>query len=196
VSAPAAGPAGRSVLVAGVGNVFLGDDGFGVAVVRRLAERPHPSGAVFADYGIRGLHLAYDLLEQRFSTLILVDVVPLDAPPGTVVVLEPDLDARRGASDAAGAVPDAHGMDPATVLDLLRTLDGFGPGRVERVYVVGCRPERLEEGMDLSAPVAAAVDEAARAVLDLLEAQPPPSRKPVTTAPNCQPEASWTSSSF
>jgi hydrogenase maturation protease len=174
-----------SLLVAGVGNVFLGDDGFGVEVARRLAAGALPPGAVVADYGIRGLHLAYDLLDGSFSTLILVDAVALEEPPGTVVVLElyPDDGAGatvHGADEAAlpappdgreadsAAVPDAHGMDPRTVLDLLRTLGGLGPGRVERVYLVGVRPQRLEAVMGLSDPVAAAVHVAAGTVLDLI----------------------------
>src|SRR6185503_6480001 len=113
-----AAQAGR-VLVAGVGNVFLGDDAFGVEAARILAGRELPEGVAVADYGIRGLHLAYDLLDGRFSTLILLDAVPLDAPPGTVVVLEiyPDAEEDPGPDDHAAAaepveqaVPDAHGM--------------------------------------------------------------------------------------
>lgn len=167
------------VLVAGVGNVFLGDDAFGVEAARHLAGRALPEGVAVADYGIRGLHLAYDLLDGRFSTLILLDAVPLDAPPGTLVVLEiyPDAGDEDG-SDAAEAaeaaepgsarVPDAHGMDPQTVLDLLRTLGGLGPGRVERVCLVGVRPARLDEEMGLSEPVVAALEPAAEAVFGLL----------------------------
>jgi len=156
------------VLVAGVGNVFLGDDGFGVEAARHLAERPLPEGVVVADYGIRGLHLAYDLLDGRFSTLILLDAVPLDAPPGTVVVFEIYPDDGAAAEARFGGVPDAHGMDPRTVLDLLSTLGGLGPGRIERVYLVGVRPARLDEEMGLSEPVASALETAASAVLDLL----------------------------
>jgi len=159
------------VLVAGVGNVFLGDDAFGVEAVRHLSGRELPDGVVLADYGIRGLHLAYDLLDGRFSTLILLDAVPLDAPPGTLAVLEIYPDADDGDGDAASrsaAVPDAHGMDPQTVLDLLRTLGGLGPGRVERVCLVGVRPARLDEEMGLSEPVAAALEGAAEAVFGLL----------------------------
>ena len=167
------------VLVAGVGNVFLGDDGFGVAAARHLAGRALPEGVVVADYGIRGLHLAFDLLDGRFSTLILLDAVPLDAPPGTVAVLEiyPEAEdegehsgaaAEGTAAELAAAVPDAHGMDPQTVLDLLRTLGGLGPGRIERVCLVGVRPDRLDEEMGLSAPVASALEPAAAAVFGLL----------------------------
>jgi hydrogenase maturation protease len=191
-------PAGsETVLVAGVGNVFLGDDGFGIEVVRRLARREVPAGVAVADYGIRGLHLAYDLLDGRFETLILVDAVPVDTPPGTVVVLEVDPEAAEPASGAGGgaeAVPDAHGMDPATVLKLLRSLGGTGPGYVERIYVVGVRPVCLEAGMSLSDPVADAVDQAVQAVLDLLDGAAAPSRRPDRTGADWRPEASWTSS--
>lgn len=195
MSGPGAGPG--AVLVAGVGNVFLGDDGFGIEVVRRLAQREVPDGVTVADYGIRGLHLAYDLLDGRFDTLILVDAVPLDAPPGTVVVLEVDPAAAGpagGPGDDGGAVPDAHGMDPATVLNLLRTLGGTGAGYVERIYVVGVRPVCLEAGMSLSEPVATAVDQAVQAVLGLLDGAAAPSRRPEPTGAHWRAEASWTSS--
>ncbi|MEU6643958.1 hydrogenase maturation protease [Saccharomonospora sp. NPDC046836] len=156
----------RGVLVAGVGNVFLGDDGFGVAVARRLAQCTLPAGVVVADYGIRGMHLAYELLDGRFDTLIMVDAVPVDEPPGTVVVLEVD---PRGDDSGADlpATPDAHGMDPAAVLRMLRMLGGTAPGVLDQVLVVGCRPAVVDERMELSEPVRAAVGEAARLVLDL-----------------------------
>jgi hydrogenase maturation protease len=142
------------VLVAGIGNVFLGDDGFGVEVVRRLGERPLRDGVDAVDYGIRGVHLAYDLLEGRHSTLILVDALPLDEPPGTLAVLEVPADAP------VPATVDGHSMSPGVVLAALRALGGTPP----RVLVVGCRPAVLDEGIALSAPVAAAVDEAVRLV--------------------------------
>ncbi|HKS50022.1 MAG TPA: hydrogenase maturation protease [Amycolatopsis sp.] len=168
------------VLVAGIGNVFLGDDGFGVEVVRRLAESPVPEGVSVADYGIRGIHLAYELLDGRFDTLIMVDAVPGDDPPGTVVVLEVD-----PSGDVDGPrLPDAHGMDPSSVLRLLRTFRVLGatpqnaeapdwgtPSRggagLDRILVVGCRPAVVAETMELSEPVRAAVGEAARVALDL-----------------------------
>ena len=78
------------VLVAGIGNVFLGDDGFGVEVVQRIDPTSLPAGVDVADYGIRGVHLAYDLLDGRYGTVVMVDAVPLDEPPGTLAVLEVD----------------------------------------------------------------------------------------------------------
>ncbi|GAA0896167.1 hydrogenase maturation protease [Pseudonocardia zijingensis] len=153
----------RHVLVAGIGNVFLGDDGFGVEVVRRIDPEWLPDGVVVADYGIRGMHLAYELLDGRVDTLVLVDAVPLDGPAGTVALLEVDPAGRRAArADGAAAVADAHGMDPESVLRLLHDLGGS----VDRVLVVGCRPAVLDERMELSDAVAGAVDEAVALVLD------------------------------
>jgi len=172
----------RDVLVAGVGNVFLGDDGFGVEVARRLAAEPLPEGVTVTDYGIRGLHLAYDLLEKRFGTLILVDVVPVE--------VDPDED-----DAASGAVPDAHGMDPATVLRLLRTLGGTCSAYLDKVFVVGCRPLCVEEGMSLSEPVSDALDQAVLAVHGLIERLRPTSREAEPPGAHLHPEASWTSSS-
>lgn len=148
------------VLVAGIGNVFLGDDGFGVEVVRRIDPATLPEGVDLADYGIRGVHLAYDLLDGRYRTVVLVDAVPLDEPPGTLAVLEAD-------PGGDGAVLDAHGMHPAAVLALLRDLGGS----VERVLVVGCAPAGVEERMGLSEPVAAAVDGAVDLVRDVVAAE-------------------------
>ncbi|WP_127132330.1 hydrogenase maturation protease [Georgenia sp. SYP-B2076] len=147
-----------SVLVAGIGNVFLGDDGFGVEVVRRLQGAAVPDGVDVADYGIRGIHLAFELLEGRYSTLVLVDAVPLGRAPGTVAVL----DASRRAGDAPGTV-DAHAMSPDVVLGALR---GLG-GTIDRVLVVGCQPQVLEEVLGLSEPVRAAVEEAVPLVVEL-----------------------------
>jgi hydrogenase maturation protease len=153
----------RGILVAGIGNVFLGDDGFGVEVVRRIDPARLPDGVAVADYGIRGIHLAYDLLDGRFDTLVMVDAVPLDGPPGTVALLEVDPAARgTGRSGGAARTADAHGMDPESVLSLLRDLRGS----VDRVLVVGCRPAVLDERMQLSDEVEGAVDEAVALVLE------------------------------
>lgn len=149
------------VLVAGIGNMFLSDDGFGVEVVQRLAARSVPPGVRVGDYGTRGVHLAYDLLEG-YDALVLVDTVPMSEPPGTIAVLEADSSARV----AAPQTVDAHGMTPHVVLDLLA---GLG-GSVDRVLVVGCAPAVLDEGIGLSEPVAAAVDRAVGTVEELLAA--------------------------
>ncbi|MFG1948178.1 hydrogenase maturation protease [Nonomuraea sp. NPDC048826] len=147
------------VLVAGIGNVFLGDDGFGVEVVRRMDPSAVPASVVVADYGIRGVHLAYELLGGAYDTLIMVDAVELDGPPGTVAVLEIDEEPER---DAPPPV-DGHGLHPQAVLDLLRKLGGGVP----RVLLVGCRPQVIDEVMGLSEPVAAAVDGAVAVVTAL-----------------------------
>ena len=149
----------RRVLVAGIGNVFLADDGFGVEVVRRIDPAGLPAAVDVADFGIRGVHLAYELLDDRYDTLIMVDAVPLGEAPATIALLDastPTLEARPG-------LVDAHSMSPDVVL---RVLQGLG-GRVARVFVVGCQPVDIEERMGLSAPVEAAVDEAVRITTEL-----------------------------
>jgi hydrogenase maturation protease len=146
------------MLIAGVGNIFLGDDGFGVEVARRLAAADLPDGVRVADYGISGMHLAYDLAEG-YETTILIDAAPRGGEPGTVYVME-----ASGAPAADRPLLDAHGMQPDMVLGMLDLL-GADPGRV---LVVGCEPASVEEGIGLSAPVTAAVGEAVRVVLRLV----------------------------
>lgn len=150
------------ILVAGIGNVFMADDGFGVEVVGRLAGRPLPEGVEVADFGIRGFDLAYALMDG-YDTAVLVDAVPRGAEPATLFVLEPDLEQL----DDLG-VADGHGMDPTAVLRLVKQSGGHAP----RLYVVGCEPASLgpEEGaMGLSPAVEAVVDDAVRVVEDLLQ---------------------------
>lgn len=154
------------VLVAGVGNVFLSDDGFGVEVVRALQRAGGLPGDVeLVDTGIRGMHLAYQLLDG-YAALVIVDATQRGGAPGTLYTLEHDLDAPRTGTPEF----DAHGMDPLAVLDQLESLSSsMGIDRpVGRVLVVGCEPALLDEGMGLSPPVAAAVDDAVRAVTDLI----------------------------
>jgi hydrogenase maturation protease len=148
------------VLVAGVGNIFLADDGFGVEVARRLCGVPMPEGVEVSDFGIRGVHLAYQLLDG-YDALVLVDAVQRGDEPGVLSVIEPDLDDMTGQEGEPAAV-DAHGMDPASVLRLLASLGGH----VDVVRVVGCEPARLEEEIGLSAEVSAAVP----AAIDLVTA--------------------------
>jgi hydrogenase maturation protease len=171
------------VLVAGLGNIFLGDDGFGVEVAGRLAGDELPDGVKVVDYGIRGMHLAYDLA-NGFDLAILIDATARGGAPGTIYVIEPDLDSGTGHNSAhdnsaadsdggtavAAANPmfDAHGMQPDVVLGMLNMLDG---GRPDRILVVGCEPASIDYGIGLSDAVTAAVDEAVRVVLELVAAQ-------------------------
>jgi len=155
----------RRVLVAGVGNVFLGDDGFGVEVAARLDGVPMPAGVWVADYGIRGVHLAYELL-TGYDALILIDAAQRGERPGTLSVIEPDLDAVPATADPGTPVMDAHGMAPDAVFALLKTLGGD----VGTVWVLGCEPADVTDRMGLSAPVAGAVDAAVRLAARLAEA--------------------------
>jgi hydrogenase maturation protease len=148
--------------VAGIGNIFLGDDGFGVEVAGRMSGHPLPDGARVEDFGIRGVHLAYELLDG-YDAVVLVDAVPMGEEPGTIALIEPELSELERGDDVAPTM-EAHSMSPAVVLDMLA---GLG-GRVGRVLIVGCQPASLEEGIGLSAPVAAAVDRAVEAVDELL----------------------------
>jgi hydrogenase maturation protease len=125
---PPADPAAPSVLIAGIGNVFLADDGFGVEVARLLAQRELPAGVKVADFGIRGMDLAYELQED-YDAAILIDAVPRGGAPGTLYVIEPDPVEAEG-------MMDAHSMDPVRVLALAKVL-GSVPARV---LVVGCEP--------------------------------------------------------
>jgi hydrogenase maturation protease len=150
-------PATPRVLVAGIGNIFLADDGFGVEVVQRLARRPLPDGVIVADFGIRGYDLAC-ALGNGYEHAILVDACPRGDAPGTVCVLEPDLAALGDSAVAA----DAHGLEPVTALRLAQALRGPAPLDTH-VVLVGCEPATLgpPEGlMGLSEPVEAAVPHA------------------------------------
>jgi hydrogenase maturation protease len=131
------------IFVAGVGNVFLADDGFGVEVAKYLAGQPVLEGVTVADFGIRGVNLAYRLLEG-YDALILVDAARRGEPPGTVFVVEPDFsDEDRNQRGENGFILDAHRMDPELVLGMLESLGG----KVARVLIVGCEPETIEERM-------------------------------------------------
>jgi hydrogenase maturation protease len=146
------------VLVAGIGNLFLGDDGFGPEVVRRLADSDDlPAQVRVVDYGIRGMHLAYDLLEG-YRALVLVDALPGQGQPGELTVLE------VGPDDLGSGEFDPHGMAPVAVLASVRQLGGTLPP----TYVVGCRPASVAEGIGLSDTVSAAVPQAMAAVRALL----------------------------
>ena len=153
----------RRILVAGIGNVFLGDDGWGVALAERLASRALPPGVLVVDYGIRGMDLAY-AIGEGFDAVVLLDAAPTGQPPGTVSLIEPALDEIEPSIDA-------HGMDPVRVLGLARALGGPLP----RTLVVACAPETVMTGeedevvAELSAPVRAALDAGVEVVETLLQ---------------------------
>jgi hydrogenase maturation protease len=155
----------KRVLIAGVGNVFLGDDGFGVEVVKRLAGRELPGDVEVKDFGIRGMDLVY-ALQDDYEVVIFVDATPRGEEPGTVYLLEPEIE------EDGEVVLDTHGMDPVKVIRFARAL-GAKP---TRTLVVGCEPQVVISGenyeemlMDLSEPVRAAVEEAAKLIGSLVE---------------------------
>lgn len=161
------------LLVAGIGNIFLGDDAFGVEVAKRMSQQRLSPDIVVKDFGIRSYDLAYALMED-WELVILVDALPQGGRPGTVYTFEPELPAH-------GEMPstlDAHTMNPVAVLQLVNALGG----RVGRILVVGCEPATVEPDEDgnigLSVPVAAAVDEAVQVVEELIAS----ARRPLKAA--------------
>lgn len=154
-----------SILVAGIGNIFMGDDAFGCEVARRLAGRPLPEGVRVVDFGIRGFDLAYAIMDGPEVT-VFVDATPRGEAPGTLYTIEPDLNELNDAG-AGGIMVDTHGMNPLKVLGMVKAMGG----EFKRILLVGCEPETLggEEGlMGLSEPVEQAVDEAVRVVESLV----------------------------
>jgi hydrogenase maturation protease len=170
-----------SILVAGIGNIFLGDDGFGVEVAKELSGRDLPEHVKVEDFGIRGMDLVYELLED-YETVVFVDAAPRGGNPGTVYLIEPDVDPNA-------ASVETHGMDPVKVLSFARLLGAKQP----RTFVVGCEPLVLVTGdeyedvlVELSDPVRAAVREAAdmvEALVKKIDAQPTGNPKPETCSP-------------
>ncbi len=153
------------ILVAGIGNIFLGDDAFGVEVARRLSARDLPPNVRVTDFGIRGYDLAYALLDG-YDTTILVDACPRGEPAGTLYVIEPDLK-ESSSSEGDQSPADAHTMNPVNVLRLATSMGG----PLKRVLLVGCEPGTLgpEEGqMGMSAPIEAAVEDAVQLVESLI----------------------------
>lgn len=169
------------ILVAGIGNIFLGDDGFGCEVVKRLAAEAIPPGVKVIDYGIRGLDLAYALLEP-YDAVIFVDAIARGDIPGTIYLLEPSGAAQTG-------IPlDPHSMNPLHLMAMARSL-GEIPARI---FIVGCEPQdfgdEFEGRMELSSAAARSIAEAVRAVLDLV-ASVSQSHFPLPSNPtedNCQ----------
>jgi hydrogenase maturation protease len=150
-------------LIAGVGNIFFGDDGFGVEVARRLAHHPFPESVRVKDFGIRGLDLTYALLDP-YEAVILVDAAPRGGTVGTISVLEPELDPT---TQPAAAI-ELHSMDPVKVLRMARDLGSS----IEHFLIVACEPGPMvsddEFQVQLSTPVEAAVDEAITVIHSLV----------------------------
>jgi hydrogenase maturation protease len=164
----------KQILVAGIGNAWLSDDGFGGEVVKRLDARELPPGVTVTDFGTGGLDLAYEVM-RGYDGLVLVDISRQGGEPGTLYVMEPDEDdIAAGIED--GEMIDPHGMDPQTVLRFVRAVGGW-PGKV---VVIACEPAVVEEmGIGLSPDVGAAVDHAVALVattIDELRADPAPAR--------------------
>jgi hydrogenase maturation protease len=155
----------KKILISGIGNIFLADDGFGVEVAARLAQQSFPSGVRVTDFGIRGFDLAYALMEG-YETTILVDAYPGEGDPGTLFVVEPDLTDLNSPSAQPGLI-EPHAMNPINVLRMAASMGG----QLKRVLLVGCVPATLgpEEGqMGLSEPVAAAIDPAVKLIDSLV----------------------------
>lgn len=150
------------ILIAGIGNVFFGDDAFGCEVVRRLKHQEMPGEVTVTDYGIRSYDLAYALTDG-FDKIILVDAVPRGGIPGTVYLIEPD---RGDLQDIPSAPPDGHSMNPLTVIQMAESFGGLGA----KLFLVGCEPETLEGNseMVLSTPVQEAVPQALAMIESLL----------------------------
>ena len=154
------------ILIAGIGNIFLGDDAFGVEVAQRLAARTFPQGVRVVDFGIRGIDLTYALLDGC-DVAILVDAVPRGEAPGTVYLIEPEAPADAPMPQGMPLI-EPHDLDPAKVLRLVASLGGT----VRRVLLVGCEPTPFDPEqdmqMELSPPVRAAVDEAVNLIVSLV----------------------------
>jgi hydrogenase maturation protease len=153
------------VLIAGIGNIFLGDDGFGVEVARRLASCELPAEVRVVDFGIRGLDLVY-ALQDGYDTTILVDAFPHGKTPGTVSVVEPNLNDLEAGSEQGGFV-EPHGMNPMNVLRMAKSMHA----PLEHILLIGCEPAYLggDDGhMGLSGPVEEAVNEAVKIAQNLV----------------------------
>ena len=160
-------PTSRKILIACIGNIFFGDDGFGVEMARQLMARPYPENVQVVDFGIRGMDLAYALLED-FDELVLVDAVPRGDLPGTLYLIEPDLVPIRRAGEQ-GIFLDAHSLDPLKILAFARSLGA----RPIHTLLVGCEPASLSDD-DLSMGLSEAVQTmipAAVAMIDKLVAE-------------------------
>ncbi len=151
------------ILVAGIGNIFFGDDAFGCEVVRELLQREWPDGVRVDDFGIRSHDLAYAIMDG-YEVVILADATPRGLAPGTVSLIEPELSQLAAEADE---IVNAHSLNPVRVLQMVQSLGGTMP----RLYLVGCEPDVLEsDDLGLSPPVRAAVPQAGEMIVSLVSA--------------------------
>jgi hydrogenase maturation protease len=154
----------KRILIAGIGNAWLKDDGFGSEVIQRLESMELPREAAVFDFGTGGLDLAYEVM-RGYDALVLIDISRQGGEPGTLYVMEADED-QIAAGIEDGQALNPHGMDPETVLRFVKTL-GAWPGKV---LVIACEPLEVGDmGIGLSEPVAAAVEGAVKLVLETVE---------------------------
>ena len=174
------------ILVAGIGNIFLGDDAFGVEVAQQLMTRELPAGVNVRDFGIRGFDLAYAILDG-YDQVLLVDATARGGAPGTLYVIEPDLSLLGDPQEPGeGLEIQTHGMTPEHVLQLVKAFGGPEQDKaLSNILVLGCEPATFgdegEGAMGLSEPVAAAVDEAVAMIESLV-------KQPFHRAPGTVPE--------
>ena len=166
MSDPAAAP--PRILIAGIGNIFLGDDGFGCAVAKLLAARPLPDGVRVIDFGIRGLDLTFALTSGEYDAVVLIDAAARGGAAGTLYVIEPDA-AEASSGEPADLSMDMHNIDPAKVLRLAAAMGGD----LQRVVLVACQPSPAgdyeEMQLAMTTPVAAAIPEAAKLVESVVD---------------------------
>jgi hydrogenase maturation protease len=151
------------ILVAGIGNIFLGDDAFGVEVVAQLAKRKLPEAVRVIDFGIRAIDLTFALLDD-FDVVILVDAVPRGGSPGQVYVIEAAVNQPQPMPDPAASLIELHRLDPAKVLQLVAAFNGH----VDRLLVVGCEPTPLDESGDIQPGMSSAARDAIPVALEIL----------------------------
>lgn len=160
-------PTSNSVLIAGIGNIFLGDDAFGSEVARRLTQQSWPDGVRVVDFGLRGIDLAYALMDG-YALTILIDATPRGGEPGTLYLIEPETESGQPGAEGGLPAVQTHGMDPVKVLALAGSMGGELP----RILLVGCEPAPLESEevmLDgLSPPVARAVDYAIKMIQSIV----------------------------
>jgi hydrogenase maturation protease len=169
------------ILVAGIGNIFFGDDAFGVEVAHKLSQRPLPETVRVIDFGIRGLDLMFALLED-YDTLILVDAVRKGGSPGTLYIIEPEM---AVGPDSHTAIVELHALQPEKVLGLAQAMGG----NIRHVFLVGCdvAPSLLDDDMqmEMSEPVRAAVDEAVSVIETMIgRLRVKPDSEPCTNCPS------------